>query len=122
MLGFVARRLVGAVLLAFILTLITYVMFFVLPEDHRPLQQGQSGFVPDLQTQYHAQGSFVMGYVHFVERVVLHGDLGQSMHTEKPVTTVIHDTLPVTASLQTASSSSPVPPLAPSAPRSVPSR
>jgi peptide/nickel transport system permease protein len=99
MLGFVARRLVGAVLLAFVLTLITYVMFFVLPKDHRPLQQGQSGFVPDLQTQYHAQGSFVMGYVHFVERVVLHGDLGQSMHTEKPVTTVIRDTLPVTASL-----------------------
>lgn len=48
MLGFVARRLVGAVVLAFVLTLITYVMFFVLPEDHRPLQQGQSGFVPDL--------------------------------------------------------------------------
>ena len=92
MLGFVARRLVGAVLLAFVLTLITYVMFFVLPKDRRPLQQGQSGFVPDLQTQYHAQGSFVMGYVHFVERVVMHRDLGQSIHTEKPVTTVIRDT------------------------------
>ena len=99
MLGFVARRLAAAVLLAFVLTLITFVMFFVLPEDHRPLQQGQQRFVPDLQTQFHARGSFLEQYARFLEGVVLHGDLGTSLRSEKPVTTVIGQTLPVTASL-----------------------
>jgi peptide/nickel transport system permease protein len=99
MLGFVARRLASAVLLAFVLTLITFVMFFVLPEDRRPVQQGQASFVPDLQTQFHARGSLVEQYARFLERVVLHGDLGDSFRREKPVTTVIGDTLPITASL-----------------------
>jgi peptide/nickel transport system permease protein len=99
MLVFVARRLASAVLLAFVLTLITFVMFFVLPEDHRPIQGGQASFVPDLQTQFHAEGSFVEQYGRFLEGVVLYGDLGDSFRSGKPVTTVIGQTLPVTASL-----------------------
>ena len=98
MLGFVARRLAWAVVLALVLTLITFVMFFVLPEDRRPVQQGQASFVPDLQTQFHARGSLVEQYARFLERVALHGDLGES-YRGKPVTTVIGDALPVTASL-----------------------
>jgi peptide/nickel transport system permease protein len=99
MLVFVARRLAWAVLLGFVLTLITFVMFFVLPEDSRPVQQGQASFVPDLQTQFHAHGSLLEQYARFLERIVLHGDLGDSLRSEKPVTTVIGRTLPVTASL-----------------------
>jgi peptide/nickel transport system permease protein len=96
---FVARRLAWAVLLGFVLTLITFVMFFVLPDDSRPVQQGQANFVPDLQTQFHTRGSFLEQYARFLGRIVLHGDLGDSLRSEKPVTTVIGSTLPVTASL-----------------------
>jgi peptide/nickel transport system permease protein len=98
-LAFVARRLAWAVLLGLVLTLITFVMFFVLPDDRRPVQQGQASFVPTLQTQFNTRGSFPEQYGRFLERLVLHGDLGHSLRSDKPVTTVIGSTLPVTASL-----------------------
>jgi ABC-type dipeptide/oligopeptide/nickel transport system permease component len=47
-LGFVARRLAWAVLLGFVVTLLTFVMFFVLPADSRNAQRNERGFEPGL--------------------------------------------------------------------------
>jgi peptide/nickel transport system permease protein len=99
MLGFVARRLAWAVLLGFVLTLITFVMFFVLPADSRNAQRNERGFEPGLQTQFNIRGSFAEQYARFLGHIVLHGDLGDSTRSREAVTTQIGRTLPVTASL-----------------------
>ena len=99
MLIFVVRRLVWAVMLAFVVTLITFVMFFVLPADSRNAQRNERGFEPGLQTQFNARGSLPEQYMRFVSQVVLHGNLGDSTRSRAPVEDVIARTLPVTASL-----------------------
>jgi peptide/nickel transport system permease protein len=98
-LAFVARRLAWAVLLGFVLTLITFVMFFVLPADSRNAQRNERGFEPGLQTQFNVRGSFPEQYARFLGHIALHGDLGDSTRSREAVTTVIGRTLPVTASL-----------------------
>jgi peptide/nickel transport system permease protein len=98
-LGFVARRLAWAVLLGFVVTLLTFVMFFVLPADSRNAQRNERGFEPGLQTQFNIRGSFPEQYARFLGHVFLHGSLGDSTRSREPVTTVIGRTLPVTASL-----------------------
>ena len=98
MLLFIVRRLVWAVLLVFVVTLIVFVMFFVLPEDSRNAQRNEQGFAPGLQTQFNIRGSFGEQYGRFVTHV-LHGDLGYSTRQDDAVTDVIRETLPVTASL-----------------------
>lgn len=99
MLVFVARRLLWAVLLVFVVTLIVFVMFFVLPADSRNAQRNERGFEPGLQTQFNIRGSFAEQYGRFVSHVFLHGDLGESSRSRDAVTDVIRRTLPVTASL-----------------------
>jgi peptide/nickel transport system permease protein len=98
-LSFVFKRLLWAVMMAFVITLITFVMFFVLPGDSTNAQRNQQGFASDLQTTYNLHGSFVHEYVGFLDRAVLHADLGDSLRSRKPVTQVIWETLPITASL-----------------------
>jgi peptide/nickel transport system permease protein len=96
---FVARRLAWAVLLGFVVTLLTFVMFFVLPADSRNAQRNERGFEPGLQTQFNIRGSFPEQYGRFLSHVFLHGDLGDSTRSRESVTTVIKRTVPVTASL-----------------------
>jgi peptide/nickel transport system permease protein len=99
MLIFIGRRLLWAVLLAFVVTAITFVVFFVLPADSRNAQRNERGFEPGLQTQFNARGSLPEQYVRFIGHVVLHGSLGDSTRSREPVITVIGRTLPITASL-----------------------
>ena len=99
MLIFVLRRLLWAVMLVFVITLIVFVMFFLLPADSTNAQRNEQGFAPTLQTQFHFRGSFGEQYGQFVRRVFLHGDLGNSLRSDDAVTDVIWRTLPVTLSL-----------------------
>jgi peptide/nickel transport system permease protein len=99
MLIFALRRLLWAFLLVFVVTLIVFVMFFVLPADSRNAQRNERGFEPGLQTQFDIRGSFAEQYGRFVTHVFLHGDLGDSSRSRDAVTDVIRRTLPVTASL-----------------------
>jgi peptide/nickel transport system permease protein len=95
MLAFIAKRLLGAVLLLFVMTAITFVMFFVLAGSRTPVGGGGSLG----QGQFDTSGSVVHQYVRFVGNVVLHGSLPDSPFLRQPVFTVIGHTLPVTASL-----------------------
>src|SRR3954469_15615340 len=85
-------------MLLFVMSLITFVMFFMLVPDSRNAQRNEQGFAAGLQTNYNIRGSFVHQYVGFVEHIV-RLDLGTSTRSSKPVTQVIHETLPITASL-----------------------
>ena len=78
MLIYIFRRLVWALMLFFVITLITFVMFFVLPGDSTNAQRNQQGFGTDLQTTYNLRGSFVSEYFGFLDRVIVHADLGDS--------------------------------------------
>ncbi|MDX6508087.1 MAG: peptide/nickel transport system permease protein [Gaiellaceae bacterium] len=98
MLIFILRRLIWALMLIFVVTLIAFLMFFVLPGDSRNAQRNEQGFTPSLQTQFNARGSFGAEYGHFLGHIV-RGDLGESMRSRDAVTDVIRRTLPVTASL-----------------------
>jgi peptide/nickel transport system permease protein len=96
--AFVIKRLVWALLLACLITLITFVIFFVLPRN-QPGSNRQGIVAPNLQTQYNLQSkSIPEQYVQFMRHVV-HGDLGQSLRQSVEVTQVIRDALPVTLSL-----------------------
>jgi peptide/nickel transport system permease protein len=97
-LAFIFKRLLWAVLLVFVVTLIVFVMFFVLPADSKNAQRNEQGFAPGLQTQFNIRGSFGEQYERFVTHI-LRGDLGDSTRRNDAVTDVIGETLPVTASL-----------------------
>ena len=99
MLAFVIRRLAWAVMLAFLITFITFVVFFMIP-GNKVGGLGQHGLIePTPQVQFHLHGSLPEQYVGFMRRVVGHGDLGLSMVTGFPARTMVTRGFPVTLSL-----------------------
>jgi peptide/nickel transport system permease protein len=96
MLLFIGKRLVGAVLMVLAVTLITFVMFFMLAGSRKTVGGG-SGFGG--HSQFDTSGSLVHQYARFVGNLVLHGELPYSPRLNEPVMTEIRRTLPVTASL-----------------------
>jgi peptide/nickel transport system permease protein len=93
---FLVRRLVWAIVLTFVVAVITFVIFFVLPSlIHNPTND--RGL--DIHPQFDAEGSIPVQFLHFLRHVALHGDLGQSTAAGIPVTEVIRERLPVTLSL-----------------------
>jgi peptide/nickel transport system permease protein len=95
---FVIRRLAWSVMLIFVITLLVFVMFFLLPSDSRNAQRNERGFTPGLQTQFNAHGSFPHQYAEFLRKII-RGDLGTSLRSDDAVTNVIRRTLPITFSL-----------------------
>jgi peptide/nickel transport system permease protein len=95
---FIVRRLAWAVVLIFVITLITFVIFLMLPAEQRQATGGLA--TPNLQAQFDTQGrSLPNQYVHFLDRVFIHGDLGDSMRQTVTVRHIIGRSLPVTISL-----------------------
>ncbi len=100
MLAFIAGRLVWLVALLFVISLITFALFFALPPNAAGSnRQGQ--VAPNLQVQFNLDGraSFAGEYRVFLDRVVRHGDLGNSLRQPRSVREIIGKALPVTASL-----------------------
>jgi peptide/nickel transport system permease protein len=99
-LAFIVRRLVWAVLLVCVITWITFLVFLILPEERRSGSTRQGLVTPNLQTQFDLTGkSLPEQYVGFLQRIVLHGDLGESLRQPLEVREIILTALPVTASL-----------------------
>jgi peptide/nickel transport system permease protein len=96
-LAFIVRRLTWAIVLTFVVTLVTFVVFFVLPRHFNNARRNERG--TDLQTPFDARGAVPVAYMSFLGHVALHADLGTSRASDEPVTVVIRRTLPVTASL-----------------------
>lgn len=97
MLAFIVRRLSWAIVLTFVVTLVTFVVFFVLPKHFTNGRRNERG--TDILTPFDARGAVPVAYLSFLGHVALHADLGKSRASDEPVTTVIGRTLPVTASL-----------------------
>jgi peptide/nickel transport system permease protein len=97
-LAFVFKRLVWAVVLAWIITLICFLIFFVLPRN-QPGANRQGIVQPNLNTAYDLHSdSLPRQYVTFIQHVV-RGDFGESLRQPETVRLMIHDAAPVTLSL-----------------------
>jgi peptide/nickel transport system permease protein len=100
MIGFIVRRLVWAFLLAAVITLFTFVIFFIIPTDSRSTLSGQGSTDPTLAGQFHLRDKPVTRqYAIYLDHLVEHGDLGRSVRSSVPVRDSIIRALPVTASL-----------------------
>ena len=101
MLGYIVRRTGWAIALFLVVTMYTYILFFLMPYEAFQLGARGSGITGEASTVRDSvgiRGSFFEEYGTFVWRIV-HGDLGQSFTTRQDVTEIIVRAAPVTASL-----------------------
>ncbi|GIF20127.1 peptide/nickel transport system permease protein [Actinoplanes tereljensis] len=116
MIGYLVRRLGGAVLVLFGLSLLLYGLFYLAPSDPAILTCGKGCTPERLAEVRHAMGvdeSIWAQYQHFLTGLVAGRDyssgtltrhcpapcLGYSFETDQPVTKLLLDRLPVSASL-----------------------
>lgn len=100
MLVYIVRRLAWAVLLIAVITLITFLIFVMLPPERRSGGRRQGLETPNLQQQFDLTNrSLPEQYVLYLDRVYIHGDLGHSIRQPLEVTEIIRRSLPVTVSL-----------------------
>jgi len=98
-LGYTVRRIGWAATSFLVVTLYTYILFFVLPSNNVANRRGFSGVQPGgLRDSVGQEGSVVKAYASFVSHVV-RADLGNSRRTREPVVHVIKRAAPATASL-----------------------
>ncbi len=98
MVGFVIKRLAWAVLLAALISLITFLVFFIIPPDD-PAARRQGFVTPTLSAQYGLEGKSMPGqYASFVQHAA-QGDFGTSVRYSQPVGKMIWKALPVTLAL-----------------------
>ena len=102
MAAYVVRRIAGGVLLLLLLTLVTYVVFFTIPQDPgRFIVTVPHPTTADLKAADHTLGidrPIYVQYAKYVSRLA-HGDLGRSYATQEPVISIVRASLPVTASI-----------------------
>jgi len=99
-LGYVVRRLAWAIVLFVVLTLYTYILFFVIPGNNQTIRRGfriEQGTTLS-ETLGIDGGSIVREYGTFLSHVV-QGDLGNSRRNRQPVIEVIGRAAPITMSI-----------------------
>ena len=98
MLVYIAKRIVWAVVLFFVLTLVTFIIFYVVPHS-RGAVIGRTVGLQDIRQQVNAGGSVFEQWWQFTSGFLFHGTLGNSIGTGRSVTSIIHDAAPVTVAL-----------------------
>jgi peptide/nickel transport system permease protein len=98
MLVFIFRRLCWAAVLVFVITMVTFVIFFLIPNNAASFRIGQGSLARSLQAQFSLQGSLPDQYARFLGHV-FKGDFGRSTRTGDAARDVITQALPVTASI-----------------------
>jgi peptide/nickel transport system permease protein len=102
MFQYLARRLLWAVVLIVAVTIVTYVIFFLVPANPARLAAGQSATperIKEVEEFLGLNEPVYVQYGKFLQRLVLHGELGHSFITRRSVNDDIYDAAPVTASL-----------------------
>ena len=100
MLRFVVARLAWGVVLFFVITIFTFVVFFLLPQPHvRQLGRGETIGDLDIRNSLRLHGPVYQQYGQFVYRFVRHGSLGRSYFNRQSVSSIIWKAAPVTLSL-----------------------
>jgi len=99
---FVVRRMLWAVFLVFAATIVTYAIFFLLPNDPATLSAGRGASpenVARIRHLLHLDEPVWEQYGRFVWNIVAHQSLGISYINRVSVNSLIEGGLPVTASL-----------------------
>ncbi len=102
MLQYLIRRVLWAGVLFMCVTVVTYVIFFVIPANPAQLVAGKSATTEDIQRAEHFLGldrPIYIQYGKFVKRLVWEQSLGTSFATRQDVNDVVLRAAPVTASL-----------------------
>jgi peptide/nickel transport system permease protein len=101
-LRYLARRLIWAVVLFIAVTLVAYVLFFLIPNDPAKLVAGKAATDADVKRAAHFLGTdrpFYVQYGKFLDRLVIHQNLGYSFTNRQSVNSLVGNAAPVTASL-----------------------
>ena len=102
MLNYIVRRLLWAVVLFIGVTLITYVLFFLLPADPARLAAGKSATAEDVARVSHQLGldrPVHEQYALFLKRLVVDHSLGRSYANRRSVNEMVGEAIPVTTAL-----------------------
>ncbi len=102
MAAFIIRRLFWALMLFLAATIITYVIFFVIPADPAAASAGKAATAEDVarvRAFLHLDEPLYQQYGRWLWNLVGHQSLGQSFANRQPVNDVIARAAPVTASL-----------------------
>ncbi len=102
MIRYIIRRLLWAVVLFFAVTIVTYIIFFVVPVDPAFELCGKSCAPDDIKRvkhYWHLDRPVPVQYGYFVKRLVVNQSLGRSFANRQDVNQIIAQAAPVTASL-----------------------
>src|SRR5215831_1762522 len=100
--AFLVRRLFWAIFLLLAATIITYVIFFLIPGDPAQLACGRACTPQDVARVrhfLHLDEPIYQQYLHFLWNLVGHQDLGRSFLNRQSVNYLIGQAAPVTATL-----------------------
>ena len=99
---FVARRTLWAIFLFVAVTFVTYIIFFVAPNDPAKLAAGKSATpeqVEQVAKYLNLDKPVWEQYVLWFKNLVIHGSLGRSFVNQQDVNDIVLGAAPVTASL-----------------------
>src|SRR5438309_842727 len=100
---YIIRRLLWVVVLLFLVSLITFLIFYILPSaDPAQLRAGRQPnpqLVAQIRHQLGLDKPWYTQYFHYIKRLVLHFDFGYSYQNTISVKQQIFDRLPATISL-----------------------
>jgi peptide/nickel transport system permease protein len=99
---YLIRRLLWACLLFVVVTIVAYVLFFIIPANPAKLSCGQRATERCIRNAEKTLGldkPIFVQYEKFLERLVVHQNLGKSFTTRQSVNTIVANAAPVTASL-----------------------
>jgi peptide/nickel transport system permease protein len=102
MLRYFIRRVLWAMVLFLVITVVTYVIFFIIPADPARLACGQRATDTCIKSAQHTLGldrPIYVQYGRFLWKLVYHHDLGKSFVTRQSVNKTVLAAAPVTASL-----------------------
>jgi peptide/nickel transport system permease protein len=101
-LRYLARRMLWAVVLFIAVTLVTYVLFFLIPNDPAKLVAGKAATPADVKRAAQFLGTdkpIYVQYAKFLDRLVIHQNLGFSFANRQSVNSIVGNAAPVTTSL-----------------------
>ena len=100
---YIIRRLLWVIVLLFLVSALTFVIFYVFPSsDPAALRAGRSAspsVVAEIRKNLGLSDPIYVQYFHYMKRVVFHFDLGYSYQNSQNVKSQIFDRLPATISL-----------------------
>ncbi len=102
MIRYLIRRLLWAVVLFIAVTIVTYIIFFIIPADPARAVAGKDPSPLMIKNARHYLGldhPVYVQYWRFLERLVLHGNLGHSFANREAVNSLVGHAAPVTATL-----------------------